>query len=684
MLSLPDIAALLDQKAAPILIVDDDEHAKETFHLLKQENYTVLLAAHPQEAFEVMRNNMVSILIAYHKVNGTSGVDFLTKAKDQFPFVERILIGYEPLPEHLFPLLNPTHYIMPPLKAPEFLALVHDRFKFFQLRHDYARITNQLQEHDSALQDAKTMMMRELGLGRQLHKNLLLDSAPSDFPGITLAVASHPSRSLDGDFISFFKAAPRMLDFAIGDVMGKGLASAIVGTAIKGQIAKFAHPYEEHSLVFDHHHFWHDNVPSIKEIIQQVHQSTVDQLLKLEFYASLFYARFDLDKRSLSFIDCGYTKPIYFRKSSRKAIFIRAGNFPLGTVQRHEYFPFEVHFEEGDLFILYSDGVIEAVSPHGELFGEKRLAQIIEHHSDLSPDELVEKVKQSVIAFVAKDALEDDFTLLILQAEKFAPPVPSHSGVGKFNSVLTQLEAVRSFTKELCCRSPGNVERLSAELQLAVDEIFTNIVIHGYEQKSGAPICINRVYLPDEIVIEIADQGQPFNPAEILPINLFGDQDHGYGWHLIRQIADRVVYTPKKTQNGWNRLSIFKKYYTKRINVMEFTPIEQDGILIIRLESEALDAKQVPEFKEQVIQMLENKGLDYVIFDMHKLQFIDSSGLGAFLSLFRHLNMKGGHLSLAGMSKPVKSIFELVSMQKIFDCHETLDLAVLAKERHKK
>lgn len=685
MISLPDVAALLDQKTAPLLIVDDDlKEQSKLARSLREENYHILSANSPEEALDLLKRNTVSVVIAFHKTDGTSGVNFLSKTKELYPAIERILIVDRPLEDPLLLLLYPVHLVIMPLDMKSFLHVIHDRFKVFQLRYEHFLLSSQLSRHDALLKDAKDLIARELFLGKEIHRHLLLDTAPSDFPGVNLAVASSPSSALDGDFVSFYRPSPHLLDFAIGDVMGKGLSSALIGTAIKGEIAKYANPYEERSLVFDHHHFWHDNIPSIKEIIHQVHRSFVDQLMKLEYFVSLFYGRFDLDKRVLTFIDCGFTKPLYYRKASKKAIFIRAGNFPIGTVHRHEYFPFDVHFEAGDFFILYSDGIIEATSEVGELYGEKRLGQIIEHHASLPADQLAEKVKQSVVAFTGKAIMEDDFTLLVAQIDKLVPIEPSHSGIGKFNSLLNQLEAVRKFTKELCSRSPGNMERLSSEMQLAVDEVFTNIVLHGYENKPGGPISISRVYLPDEVVIEIADQGRSFNPFEISPINLFGDQDHGYGWHLIRQISDRVVYTPKSTQNGWNRLSIFKKYYTKRTNVMEFTPIEQNGALIIQLDSETLDAKQVPEFKEQVIQTLENKGIDYVIFDLHNLQFIDSSGLGAFLSLFRHLNMKGGHLSLAAMNKSVKTIFELVSMQKIFDCHETLDLAVSAKDKKKK
>lgn len=682
---LSDIADLLDQKGAPILIIDEDFlHQEEIAKALIKENYRVLLAASPEEAGQILEKNIISIVIAYHKINGTSGLDFLTKAKQLYPFIERILIGFEPLPDHILHLLQPVQVLIHPISPQMLLATVQDRFNFFKLRYEHSLLNEQFLNSSSMLNDATKSISRELVLGKQIHKALLIDTPPKEeISGVSLTVSSHPSNSLDGDFVSFFKLSSHLFDVVIGDVMGKGLASVLVAMAVKGEISRFAKSDEERSLVFDHHHFWMENLPSIKEIIQQFHRSYIEHLLKLEYYVSLFYGRFDLDKRTLTFIDCGFTKPLYFRKASKKAVFIKSAHFPIGTVMRHEYFPFEVHFDKGDFFALYSDGIIEAASPKGELFGEKKLAQIIEHYHELGTEELAEKVKQAVIAFTEKEILEDDFTLLIVKIDQFLAVEPSRSGVAKFNSVLHQLEAVRKFTKELCCRAPGNMERLSTELQLAVDEVFTNIVIHGYDKKSGSPICISRVYLPDQIVIEISDQGASFNPFDIPPINLFGDQDHGYGWHLIRQISDRVVYTPKKTQNGWNHLSIFKNYYTQRTNVMEFTPIEQNGVLIIQLDSETLDAKQVPEFKEQVIQVLDSKGSNHVVFDLHKLQFIDSSGLGAFLSLFRYLNMKGGHLSLVAMSKSVKSIFELVSMQKIFDCHETIDLAVASKGKNK-
>ena len=67
-----------------------------------------------------------------------------------------------------------------------------------------------------------------------------------------------------------------------------------------------------------------------------------------------------------------------------------------------------------------------------------------------------------------------------------------------------------------------------------------------------------------------------------------------------------------------------------------------------------------------------------LVFDLSRLRFVDSSGLGAFLSCLRHVNAKGGDLKLCGMSKPVRAVFELVRLHRIFDILGTREEAVRA------
>lgn len=109
---------------------------------------------------------------------------------------------------------------------------------------------------------------------------------------------------------------------------------------------------------------------------------------------------------------------------------------------------------------------------------------------------------------------------------------------------------------------------------------------------------------------------------------------------------------------------------------MEVTLEKIDNVTVITLPGESLDASNAKEFKRDILSALE--GQTRVIFDMSNLKFVDSSGLGAILSCLRQLNAGGGDLKLSGMLKPVRALFELVRMHRVFDIYNTKEEAIAA------
>lgn len=100
---------------------------------------------------------------------------------------------------------------------------------------------------------------------------------------------------------------------------------------------------------------------------------------------------------------------------------------------------------------------------------------------------------------------------------------------------------------------------------------------------------------------------------------------------------------------------------------MEFSHVIQDNILIITPQGENLDAMNAAPFREGVLNLIQKVGLTKVILDLSQLRFIDSSGLGAFLAIQRALSKQEGALKLAHLNKPIQTMFEIVSMHRIFD-----------------
>jgi anti-sigma B factor antagonist len=107
---------------------------------------------------------------------------------------------------------------------------------------------------------------------------------------------------------------------------------------------------------------------------------------------------------------------------------------------------------------------------------------------------------------------------------------------------------------------------------------------------------------------------------------------------------------------------------------MEIPVDSMDGVAVAALPMEELDASNAGDFKRDVGPLLEAN--TKLVFDLNRVRFVDSSGLGAFISCLRKLNAKGGDLKLCGMSKQVRAVFELVRMHRVFDICGTREEAV--------
>jgi len=97
---------------------------------------------------------------------------------------------------------------------------------------------------------------------------------------------------------------------------------------------------------------------------------------------------------------------------------------------------------------------------------------------------------------------------------------------------------------------------------------------------------------------------------------------------------------------------------------------------VVSVLVEELDASNVDEFKSSMTPVLEAH--TKLVFDLHRLRFTDSSGLGAFLSCLRHVNARGSDVKLCGLSPQVRAVFELVRLHRVFDIYSTPEEAVRA------
>ena len=107
---------------------------------------------------------------------------------------------------------------------------------------------------------------------------------------------------------------------------------------------------------------------------------------------------------------------------------------------------------------------------------------------------------------------------------------------------------------------------------------------------------------------------------------------------------------------------------------MKLIQEKSNAVTVVTFTGDALDASVSGVFKGEMEPVLKSE--HHVVLDMHNIQFVDSSGVGAILSCLRTLNAAGGDLKICSLTKPVQALFELVRMNKIFDIYKSREEAV--------
>ncbi len=663
---------------AKILVVDDDEDILETLSIiLKRKGYDVITAPNGAEAIKIIEKEPLALIICDHKMPGISGIEVLQRASEIIPDTHRVLLTGNVDLGGTIDAINVgriNQYISKPWDNEKLLDIVKSSLEKYNLVKENKSLHELIVKQHKTLEEKHEKLQHELALGGKIHEKLLLGKLPNNIPGFTIEALSIPSQEIDGDFFEFYQPSPKVFDVVIGDVMGKGIAAALVGTAVKTQMIRFSMPYPE-ADIYDNKRGWHHNLLSPDNIMNQVDKAISKQLMELEYFVTLFYGRFDIQYKTLKYIDAGSPKPIHYKAKEQKAELLKGENFPLGVSNDNNYKLMETSFKSGDLFVFYSDGASEARSPEQNFYGVERLVNLVESNHDLKAKDLLNLIKNSITAFTREEHKKDDLTLIVIKIGHYDRPDLAEISSMQFRSHYSQLTALRKFVERFCINAPGNKEKLSAEMQLIIDEIFCNIIKHGYKDNPRGIVHIKTELTQDALVVNIFDQGMPFDPKYVNEPSLAGNKDNGYGWHIIRELTEKIIYVRKEDEMGWNHLTIFKRYHIGGKN-MEFAQETKESILVITPEKDSLDASDAPEFKERVMEIIRNNKSTSVVFDLNKLQFIDSSGLGSFLSVLRALNANGGDLKLSRMNGQIRTMFELVKMHKIFEIYNSTEDAI--------
>jgi len=396
---------------------------------------------------------------------------------------------------------------------------------------------------------------REFEIGSKIQETLLLDRPPAHLACLRIAGLTLPTQRIDGDFYIFMEPREGSLDVIVGDVMGKGIPAALLGAATKAHLIKAAGHLTALSTT--------GKIPEPKEIVMLAHADIGRQLIDLESFVTLCYARIDTGRRVVEIVDCGHTGTIQLHHSSGQIDLLHGDNLPLGVREHEIYEQISAPLDAGDLLLFFSDGITEARNSAGELFGAERLKQCIREHGQLEPSALVEVIRKAVVVFCESDRLADDLTVVAVRVEEVGPPLGQAAVVIK--SDLGQLYRVREFVRSFCNNLPVALldqDSITA-LELAVNEAASNIMKHAYQGCSDQQIDIEAEAFSGRVLIRLYDQGRSFEPpsASLPAINV--SRESGFGLYILSQSVDEVGYYRDERGRNCVALAKFSKTVSK-------------------------------------------------------------------------------------------------------------------------
>jgi PAS domain S-box-containing protein len=372
---------------------------------------------------------------------------------------------------------------------------------------------------------------QELRVARLIQQTFLPRSAP-ELGSYQIASYYRPAREVSGDFYDFLELEDGRLGLVVGDASGKGIPAAMVMANTRSVLRTIAQGG--------------DIAPG--QVLEEANEILYPDIPP-NMFVTCFYGVLDPSSDTFTYANAGHDLPYLHRNGDAEEL--RARGMPLGLMPGMSYEEREVVVDAGESVLFYSDGLVEAHDPQGEMFGFPRLRALVAEH-DEEEHSLVDFLLEELYSFVAEGwEQEDDITLVTLGkfGGTFTAPTSGARRMISELSMPSEPGNERQATEEVARAVSGLAlpERTLERLKTAVAEATMNAMEHGNRYDPDVPVKIQVWLLEESLLVRIIDRGGSPPPSpnatEVpdLEAKLEGMQTpRGWGLFLIKNMVDEV------------------------------------------------------------------------------------------------------------------------------------------------
>jgi sigma-B regulation protein RsbU (phosphoserine phosphatase) len=400
--------------------------------------------------------------------------------------------------------------------------------------NEMAERLNESIEHLKQTTAAKERIESELHIAHEIQMSMV----PKIFPPFPerrefdIFATLVPAKEVGGDLYDFFFIDDDHLCFAVGDVSGKGVPAslfmAVTKTLFKAAAVAGRTP---------------------GEILERVNAEICRDNDSCMF-VTLFCGVLNVYTGAIEYSNGGHNLP-YRRHRDGADQLANFGGIALGLREQSHYASGRMVLAPGEGLLLYTDGVTEAMDSSEKLYSDQQLASFLEQNRGSTPRQIINDLVSDVKRFADGAPQSDDITALALVYFGAGKPLVDNVDL-KLTNNLSELGRVHHNLTEFG-RRHDLPTKLVHDVNLALEEVLTNIISHGYTDPLEHEISVRVSLLRGELRIDVEDDGRPFDPRGAPQADTTKPLEQraigGLGIHLVRKLTDSLEYRRLQERN---------------------------------------------------------------------------------------------------------------------------------------
>ena len=382
--------------------------------------------------------------------------------------------------------------------------------------------TYRLLDKEIKIHDEQEKARTELNVAKEIQMNTLPDEIV-DSKRVEIVGELKAAKEVGGDLYDYVDIDENHVAVLIGDVSGKGVPAAMFMMKTITSFRDFAAPNKTPSQI-------------LREVNGSIYKGNTNSM-----FVTCFLAILDKRNGKLAYANAGHNPPIVGNNRNFEYLKCNPG-FLLGCFKDSFLKDEEIILKPGDSITFYTDGITEARNEEGQFFGEEEFLKVFNKRDYTCAVELHHEIKDSIAAFVKEAPQSDDITFLTLKFQGKHYTFKEKTFDGKKENIPEMLDFIEAFGRE-----HNFPEDFKNKLIIVGDELFSNIIKHGYDNEGGE-IFVRLLFDDDrkEFAITIIDKAKAFNQLEVDNPEVGSDAKAqsigGLGLIIVKKIMTDCAY----------------------------------------------------------------------------------------------------------------------------------------------